>query len=142
MWLTAAGVLAISIATPLVSERIFEKWFSFPNLILLAPIPIITVLLFALIFAVLRHLPSPGDRWCWLPFVATVLVFVLAFLGLAFSLLPYLIMEKMTIWQGAASTEALKVILFGVLLVLPMILLYTAYSYWVFWGKARELRYQ
>ncbi|HZP88264.1 MAG TPA: cytochrome d ubiquinol oxidase subunit II [Burkholderiales bacterium] len=138
--LTAAGVLAISLATPWVSPRIFEKWFSFPNLILLAPVPVMTAVLFTVIALALRQVPH-SERWSWVPFAATVGVFMLAFFGLAFSLLPYLVVDRLTLWQAAAAPESLMVILIGALAVLPLIIAYTAYSYWVFWGKAGELRY-
>ena len=141
LWLTAGGIAAISIVTPLVSQRIFDKWFSYPNLIVLAPVPLFTAVLFGLVALSLRHLPATGERWVWVPFAGTVGVFVLAFLGLAYSMLPYLIVDRMTVWQGAAAPESLKVILVGALVVLPAIVFYTAYSYWVFRGKARDLTY-
>jgi cytochrome bd ubiquinol oxidase subunit II len=139
---TAAGIAAISVVAPLLSQRIFDKWFAFPNVILLAPVPLITAVLFGLIALSLKHLPGTGERWNWVPFAGTVAVFVLAFCGLAYSMLPYLVVDRMTIWQGAAATESLQVILVGAVVVLPAIAGYTAYSYWVFRGKARELNYE
>jgi len=141
LWATAAGIAAISVATPLVSARIFEKWFSLPNVIALAPIPLATATLFAVIAAVLQRLPAPEDRWCWVPFAATVGVFVLAFLGLAYSLFPYLVVDRITIWQAASAPESLMIILVGAAIVLPTIGGYTFYAYRVFRGKARELTY-
>jgi cytochrome d ubiquinol oxidase subunit II len=139
--LTAAGIAAISIVTPLVSQRIFDKWFTFPNVILLSPVPLFTAALFGLVALALKHLPTTGERWVWVPFAGTVAVFVLAFFGLAYSMLPFLVVDRMTLWQAAAAPESLKVILVGALVVLPAIALYTGYSYWVFRGKARELTY-
>lgn len=139
--LTLAGIAAISIATPLVSERIFDKWFSFPNLLLLAPVPLLTVLLAALVWLALRHQPRADDRFCWVPFAGTTGIFVLAFLGLAYSMLPYLVVDRLTAWQAAASTEALWVIFLGAVVVLPTIAAYSAWAYWVFRGKARDLSY-
>jgi cytochrome d ubiquinol oxidase subunit II len=139
LWATAAGVAAISLATPLVSERIFDKWFSLPNVIGLAPIPIATATLFLVTGVFLRRLPDPDDRWCWVPFAATVGVFVLAFLGLAYSLFPYLVVDRLTIWQAASAPESLMIILVGAGVVLPTIAGYTVYAYRVFWGKARDL---
>ncbi len=144
--LCALGVAAVSIATPLVSQQIFDKWFSFPNLLLLAPIPLMTAALFALTEFVLRRLPGSlaagSHSFCWVPFGATVGIFLLAFNGLAYSLFPYLVVDRITIWQAASAPESLKVILFGVIVVLPTIVGYTIFSYRVFWGKARELSYQ
>lgn len=138
---TAAGIAAISLMTPMVSTRIFERWFSLPNLLLLAPIPLVTAGLFVLIAVTLRRLPRPDDRYEWVPFAGTVAIFALAFCGLAFSMVPYLVVDRMDIWQAAAAPESLRVILWGAAVVLPMIAAYTAYSYYVFRGKASELRY-
>jgi len=143
--LCALGVAAVSIVTPLVSQHIFDKWFSFPNLLLLAPIPLITAGMFVLADAVLRRLQALPDAdahsLCWLPFAATAGIFLLAFNGFAFSVFPYLVVDRMSIWQAASAPESLKIILFGVAIVLPTIIGYTIFSYRVFWGKARELSY-
>ena len=141
LWLTALGVAAVSVMTPMVSSRIFEKWFSMPNLLMLSPIPMLTLVLFVIVERTLRILPSEADRQCWVPFAGTVGIFVLAFLGLAYSLYPNLVVNKITIWDAASAPESLMIILVGTLIVLPFILAYTIFSYRVFWGKARELTY-
>lgn len=145
MWLTGAGVAAISIVTPMVSARIFDKWFALPNLFLLMPIPIATAILFFTIDRSLRRLPvrlRDGNEYgAWVPFACTVGIFILAFYGLAYSLFPYLVVDKIDIWQAASAPESLKIILVGACVVLPAILSYTVYAYRVFWGKARELTY-
>ena len=83
-----------------------------------------------------------GDaRRAWLPFASAVSLFVLAFAGLAYSLFPYLVVDRLTYLEAATSPESLKVMLIGVAITLPAILGYTAYSYRVFWGKTRELSY-
>lgn len=145
MLLAALGVGAVSVATPLVSQQIFDKWFSFPELLLLAPIPAVTAGLFVLTYLILRRLPGllavGNQAFCWIPFTATVGIFLLAFNGLAYSLFPYLLVDRMTIWQAASAPESLKIILAGVVVVLPTIIGYTIFSYRVFWGKARALSY-
>lgn len=145
LWLTALGIAGVSIATPLVSERIFERWFSLTVLPLLMPIPVITALLFFVVERSLRRLPTrlaEGNEYgAWIPFASTVGIFVLAFYGLAYSLFPYLVMDRMTIWQAAAAPESLMFILIGTAIVLPAILGYTVYAYRVFWGKTRALTY-
>ena len=73
----------------------------------------------------------------WKPFAGTVAIFVLAFLGLAYSLFPYVVIDRLTFWQAAAHPSSLKVVLVGALIVLPFIVGYTAFSYYVFRGKAR-----
>ena len=143
--LTAAGVLAISIATPLVSSRIFDKWFSFPNVLMLFPIPAMTLALFFIIARSLSRLPTrleQGNQYgAAVPFASTVGVFLLSFYGLAYSLFPWLVIDKLTIWQAASSTEALMVIFYGVVIVFPVIIAYTVYAYRVFWGKSTDLSY-
>ena len=145
LWFTGAGIAAISIVTPLVSARIFEKWFSLPNIFFLMPIPLATGALFFVIERSLRRLPTrlnEGNEYgAWVPFAATVSIFVLAFYGLAYSLFPYLIVDRIDIWQAASAPESLKIILVGAVIVLPAITGYTIYAYRVFWGKARELTY-
>ena len=142
---TILGIAAISIATPLVSARIFEKWFSFPNIVLLLPIPAATAVLFAVIFRSLQRLPvrlAQGNEYgAWVPFGATVGVFLLAFYGLAYSLFPWLVIDKLNIWQAATAPEAMKVILAGAAVVLPVIVGYTVFAYRVFWGKSTALKY-
>ena len=145
LWLTAAGVAAISLATPMISARIFEKWFSFPNVIMLFPIPAVTLALFLVIARSLKRLPSRlaqnNQYGAAVPFACTVGVFVLAFYGLGYSLFPWLVVDQISIWQAASSTAALQVIFYGVLVVLPVIIGYTVYAYRVFWGKSTALKY-
>jgi cytochrome d ubiquinol oxidase subunit II len=143
--LTMAGVAAISVATPLVSPAIFDKWFAFPNIVLLLPIPVATAVLFWLIYRSLQRLPTrlaQGNEYgAWVPFGATIGVFLLAFYGLAYSLFPWLVIDKITIWQAAISPESMAVILVGAAVVLPMIIGYTVFAYRVFWGKSTALKY-
>ena len=141
LWGAAAGVAAFSAATPLVSPRIFEKWFALPEMLMLAPIPLMTVGLVIFLHLLLGSLPRPRDRWCWVPFAGAVALFALCFLGLAYSFYPYVVPDRMTIWQAAAARESLAFILVGTVVVLPSILGYTAFAYRVFHGKASDLRY-
>ena len=141
IWGLILGLAAISAASPLVSTRIWEKWFTWPAMAWLAPLPILSVLLVGLLWAMLRRLPMDGDRLSWVPFVAATALFVLAFLGLAYSFYPYVVPEQLTIYQAASAPESLWIILIGTIIVLPMILGYTALSYVVFRGKASLLNY-
>lgn len=141
VWAAAVGVVLVSMATPFMSPRIFDKWFSFPNIIGLAPIPMFTGVLFLGILWLLRRLPLSEDRYAWAPFAMVVGIIVLCFHGLAFSFFPYIVPEQMTVWQAAAAPESLMVILVGVAIVLPMILAYSFFSYRVFSGKATDLNY-
>jgi cytochrome d ubiquinol oxidase subunit II len=141
LWLTAVGIGLVSIATPLVNERIFDKWFSIPNIVLLAPIPIITGVVILLVDYTLRKLPMPQDRFAWVPFAGAVSIFLLCFHGLAYSFYPYIVPENMTIFGAAAAPESLMIIFVGAMVVLPCIIGYTIFAYRVFWGKVQDLRY-
>ena len=145
LWLTAAGVLAISVATPWVSPRIFDKWFSFPNVLMLFPIPVVTMALFGVMIRSLLRLPirlqQNNQYGAAVPFACTVGVFLLSFYGLAYSLFPWLVIDRLDIWHAASAPEALMVIFYGVAVVFPVIIGYTAYAYRVFWGKSTALSY-
>jgi cytochrome d ubiquinol oxidase subunit II len=137
----ALGMIAVSVVTPLVSPRIFAKWFTPESLILLAPVPIATAALFAALHAGLARLPAAEDRWSWAPFAGAIGIFVLGFQGLAFSFYPYVVPERLTVWQAASAPESLMIIFVGTLVVLPIIIAYTIFSYRVFRGKAAGLTY-
>ena len=134
------GLALISLATPWISATVRERWFTLPAVIALMAIPLVTV---AALLTVRRLLDTRIVRGplCWLPFVLLIGVFVLGFLGLAYSLYPYVVIDRLTIWQAASSPAALKVILFGVCISVPAIAAYTVFSYRVFRGKATELKY-
>ena len=134
------GMGLISVATPLVSTTVRERWFSMPEFIALLPIPLMTVLALLGTRAMLNSHRVLG-KVCWLPFVLVIAVFVLGFFGLAYSLYPYVVIDRLTLWQAASSPAALKVILVGTCISVPAIAAYTVFSYKVFGGKATELRY-
>ena len=139
--LTATGMLLVSIVNPLVSERIFSKWFSFPQMLYLAPLPLLSVAMLFVIYRQLSQLPHPQDHGCRTPFFAAMTLFVAAFFGLGYSFYPYVVPEQLTIWDSASASGSLMIILWGVVFVLPAIIAYTAFSYRVFRGKARPLQY-
>lgn len=141
LWPMGFALTGISLATPLVSPTVFAKWFVLPELFALLPIPLACVAAF---FAIRHALTTPRvvqAGYGWIVFAATVLIFVLAFLGLAYSIYPYIVIDRMTVWQAASATESLVVIGIGMAITLPAIILYTIFMYRVFWGKARELTY-
>jgi cytochrome bd ubiquinol oxidase subunit II len=139
--LTALGMVLVSVATPLVSPRIFERWFSLPNFIGLMPIPLMTGLLFLGLWIFLARMPRADHSLDLVPFAGASALFLLGFIGLAYSFYPYVVPERMTIQDAASAPESLAVILIGAVFVLPFIAAYTAFSYYVFRGKATELRY-
>jgi len=144
-WGTVIGLAAVSVASPLVSERILQKWFSLPYIVLLLPIPLATLTLMFILWRSLARIPlrleQANEYGVWVPFGCTVGIVLLGFYGLAYSLFPYLVIDRLTIWDAASAPEALWVILVGALVVLPAILGYTVFVYRVFNGKARPLTY-
>lgn len=135
-----AGVGAISIATPLVSATVRERWFAMPEFIALLPIPLMTLLALGALRALLNS-HRVKAKLCALPFVCAVLVFLLCGLGLAYSLYPYVVVDQLTIWQAASHRDSLWVIFIGCAITVPAIVGYTVFAYRVFWGKAQPLVY-
>ncbi|MEX2519796.1 MAG: cytochrome d ubiquinol oxidase subunit II [Paracoccaceae bacterium] len=135
------GFGLISIATPLVSSRIFDRWFAFPELVLLSPLPLAAAGVAFTLYRLLDRLPMQGDRYSWTPFVLAASLFILAFAGLAYSFYPYVVPDQLTIFEAASAPESLFIILIGALFVLPAIIGYTILAYTVFRGKATSLTY-
>ncbi len=141
LWPMGMALVGISLATPMVSATVFAKWFSFPELFALLPIPLTCTAAFFAIRHVLLRPNVVAAGYGWLVFGATVLIFVMAFFGLAYSLFPYIVIDQMSIWQAASATESLTILFVGVAITLPTIIGYTIFMYRVFWGKAKELTY-
>ncbi len=126
------AVAAVSLWTPFLNERVFDRWFTTPNIFYLSPVPILVAVLTVLLF---RAIAKRRDVQ---PFLLTLGLFVLSYLGLGISLFPYLVPFHYTIWDAASPPESQGFLLVGTVVLLPMVLLYTAYAYWVFRGKVRE----
>ncbi len=141
LWGVILGIGAVSIATPLVSTRLFDKWLSVPEVFYLAPLPVLSGLLVVWLWRMVRQMPFAGDQWSWLPFAAATALFALAYLGMAYSFYPYVVPEQLTIYEAAAAPESLFIILVGACFVVPVILGYSVLAYTIFRGKATELRY-
>lgn len=139
--LTALGILAVSIVNPLVTPAVFTRWFSVPAIYLLAPVPLITAAAIAIAARYLAHYPHRDDGACWVPFACAVAIFVLCFAGLGYSFFPRIVPGGMTLWEAASAPASLRFVLTGTVIVLPVIIGYTIYSYRVFWGKSTALRY-
>jgi cytochrome d ubiquinol oxidase subunit II len=135
------ALLGISISTPLVSETIAEAWFSLPNFIGLLPIPLATVVAFSAVYWVLHRRNVALAGYAWIVLGGTVLVCVLAAVGLAYSLYPYIVLDRLTIFDAAAAPSSLLFVLVGVAIVLPFTIAYTIFVYRVFHGKATGLSY-
>ena len=134
------GMGLISLATPWVSGTVRARWFSMPEFIALLPIPLMTLASLVAVRALLNSSVVLG-KLCWLPFALVVSVFLLGAIGLAYSIFPYVVIDKLTVWQAASATESLAVIGIGCLVTVPTIVGYTIFSYRIFRGKARPLAY-
>lgn len=141
LWPMGVALVAISAATPLVNAAVFDKWFGLPQIFALLPVPLICAAAFFAVRWVVTRPALINAGYGWLVFVNTVLLFVMAFFGLAYSIFPDIVIGRLTVWDAAAATGSLTVIFVGVAITLPVIVAYTVYMYRVFWGTARELTY-
>lgn len=141
LWPMGAALVGISLATPLVSQTVFARWFQLPQLIGLLPIPVACAAAFYAAWHVIARPRVVAAGYGWIVFASTVLIFVMSFLGLAYSLFPYIVIDRLTVWQAASAHESLVFIFVGVAITLPAIVVYTIFMYRVFWGRASELSY-
>src|SRR5271169_4579756 len=128
----AIAVVAVSAWTPLVDPGIAQRWFSWPNILWLAPLPVVTAAITALCWV------SLGGRSEALPFLSAIGLFLMSFIGITISLWPMIVPHHYTLWQAASAPSTQAFLLIGTLFLLPVILTYTAWSYWVFRGKVRS----
>jgi len=122
-------VVVVSIWTPLLDPEISARWFSWPNILYVAPVPL---LVFVTVIAGMRAVQKRQDRQ---PFFLTIALFVLSYVGLGISVFPYVVPRAVTLGAAAAPDESLGFMLVGAVVLLPAILAYTGYAYWVFRGK-------
>src|SRR5271166_798679 len=122
---------AVSLWTPWAKPQIAERWFSWPHIVIFAPVPIVTVLI---AYWEWRSLNNRSEE---APFIGAVLLFVMSYLGIAISLFPLIVPYKFTLWDAASSQSTQAFFLVGTVFLLPIILMYTGWSYWVFRGKVR-----
>jgi cytochrome d ubiquinol oxidase subunit II len=125
------GLMVVSLWSPIIDASIAKRWFSMPNVLYLWPIPLLTG---ALVLWEWRALASRSEA---APFVGALLLFLLAYLGLAISLWPMIVPFHFTLWEAASSPRTQAFLLVGTLVMLPVILMYSGWSYWVFRGKVR-----
>ncbi len=125
------AILVVSVWTPLANAGIAQRWFTWPNIALLAPVPIITAAIAVLEWYVLTH------RYELVPFLGAIGLFMMSFLGIAISLWPMIVPYHYTLREAASPESTQAFLLVGTLFLLPVILMYTAWSYWVFRGKVR-----
>jgi cytochrome bd ubiquinol oxidase subunit II len=133
-WLLMSVVLSIAIVsvwTPFLQPKIMERWFSWPNIALLSPVPIVTVWL---ALALWRAIDRRSE---FVLFMGAMALFTMGYLGLAISLWPNIVPHSISLWDAAAAPRSQAFLIVGTLFLLPVIVGYTAWSYWVFRGKVR-----
>jgi cytochrome bd ubiquinol oxidase subunit II len=130
-----AFILIFSLWTPFLHPEIAARWFTPANMVMLSPVPLATIATLAGIWIALQR------KWRYAPFLLSVVIFLLCYTGLAVSLFPYIIPPKITLWQAAAAPESQLFMLYGAIPILPIILGYTAYSYYVFWEASEHDSY-
>jgi cytochrome d ubiquinol oxidase subunit II len=124
-------IVVVSLWTPFLHEHFMSKWFAWPAMVFVAPVPILVLVCAVLFFkGISQDKPLTA-------FLSVQGLFVLSYMGLLISFFPYIVPSAVTLWQAAAPDKSLKFLLVGAVVLLPMILAYTAYAYWVFRGKVR-----
>ncbi len=131
-WVLLAAIAVISLWTPLHNPHIAERWFSFPNLLWFSPVPILVLLAMAWMQRALNR----GGMAA--PFLCTLALIFLGYTGLAISGWPNILPPDISIWEAAAPPQSMGFTLVGALLIIPVILMYSAFSYYVFRGKVRH----
>lgn len=124
-----AFIAAVSLWTPFLHDDIATRWFGWPNIAWLSPVPLLVA---ATAWWLYRGLAARRER---VPFFATLALFTLCFAGIGISLFPWIVPHSITIWQAAAPASSLAFLLVGAIVLLPVILAYTGHNYWVFRGK-------
>ena len=127
---TLAALAAVSAATPLLHYDYWRRWFTPPSVFLTAQVPLLVLICGGVFFWSLRR---GAER---LPFLMTLALFGLGFIGLGISIFPYVVPRSVTIWDAASPPSSQIFMLAGAVIIIPLILAYTGWAYWVFRGKA------
>jgi cytochrome d ubiquinol oxidase subunit II len=125
-----AAIVVVSVWTPFLDPALAARWFSWPNIAFLSPVPLLVAAIALGFFASL----AAGREI--MPFLMASLLFLVSYCGIAVSVYPFIVPREVTAWQAVAPDSSLAFLLVGTAVLVPIILLYTGYSYWVFRGKA------
>lgn len=129
---TVSLIVVISLWTPLLNPDYLDRWFGWPQAAYSATVPLLALIT---IISLIAGLERQSDVR---PFVSALILFVLCFAGIGISFYPHIVPPDLTIWEAAAPDKSLGFLLVGAAVLLPMILAYTAFSYWVFAGKVDD----
>jgi cytochrome d ubiquinol oxidase subunit II len=129
LFATLGALGAVSVATPFLTAEYWRRWFEWPNIAFTSLVP------FAVVVIAIALTQSLAKRQDFRPFFLSLLLFLITYAGLGISMWPYLVPQSVTIWQAAAPETSQIFMLFGVAVMIPIILAYTAFAYWVFRGK-------
>jgi cytochrome d ubiquinol oxidase subunit II len=132
IWALLAAIVGVSLWTALAQPGIASRWFSLPNLLFFAPVPLLVGLV---MWALLRALARGAEL---APFLLTLALVFLGYSGLCISVWPNIIPPGISIHEAAGPPQSLGFTLVGALLIIPVILMYTSLAYWVFRGKVRD----
>jgi cytochrome d ubiquinol oxidase subunit II len=127
---TFAAMGAVSAATPFLAYDYWRRWLDMPGVLLTAQVPLLVTICAVTFFWSLKRNAE------LLPFLMSLALFLLGFVGLGISMFPYIVPRAVTIWDAAAPYESQMFMLVGSLVIIPVILAYTGWAYWVFRGKA------
>ena len=133
--LLIVAIAAVSLATPFLEERYYHRWFEWPGLLVAVPMPLLVAAAALLLW---RSLRRDTD---WHPFLWSLSLFLLSMIGLAISIWPDVIPGRVSIWEAAAPESSQIFMLVGAGVLIPIILAYTGWAYWVFRGKVGEEGY-
>jgi cytochrome d ubiquinol oxidase subunit II len=122
---------AVSLCMPFLDPRVSDRWFAWPNMAILSPVP---VLVLAAVYGLWHSLAHNTERW---PFLLALGLFLLGYVGLGISLWPNVVPPGVTLWDAASPPGSQLFLLVGTIVMIPIILAYTAYGYWVFRGKVK-----
>ncbi|RYD28003.1 MAG: ubiquinol oxidase subunit II, partial [Lysobacteraceae bacterium] len=126
------AMAAVSVATPFLSYDYWRRWFAMPGVLLTAQVPLLVIVITRILFWSIargRHK---------LPFLAALALFLLGYVGLGISIFPYVVPRAITIWAAAAPAQSQLFMLVGTVVIIPIIIGYTGWAYWVFRGKVGE----
>ncbi|WP_420606999.1 cytochrome d ubiquinol oxidase subunit II [Novosphingopyxis sp.] len=126
---TLALMAGVSLYTPFLEADYFNRWFTFPSIVFAAQVPLLTAII---VFALLRALVK---RRIYRPFLLSLALFLIGMAGLGVSMWPHIVPNDITIWDAAAPERSQVFMLIGTAIIMPIILIYTAFAYWVFRGK-------